>query len=304
MRLALVVLASLVVVLGSESGAGAAPARDATADEVAALLEDAVTDDGALAELRTVERIDGRRVDLRSATSGVNDDPGLRSARLGALAETFDRGRPMGTGDQRALDPDAARDAAAEVLDDRKYKPTELPRPIAGPLGWLADRLRPLGDAWDSVSGAVLRFADRIPGGRFLLFLLVTGLAGAAVNWLVRRRSRAEVELARASTLVDLSLDPAHLEREADEAEGAGDHTLAVRRRYEAGLLRLVATGRLKLAPATTASSAALQVDEPVMDEATLTFQEVVYGGREATASDSERARHLWSQLLGSKARR
>lgn len=307
-----VLLAFLVVGLGLQIGGGAplalagTPVRDATSAEVSSLLEEAIDDDGALAELRDIESIDGRPVDLGAATAGVESDPGSRAARLDGLAETISGGPGGGGGGGPSSidDPGPAREAASEVLEDRKYRPTELPRPLAGPLEWLADRLRPVGDAWNSFVDAVFRVADSVPGGRFLLFLAVTGAAAAGVRWLAGRRSRAAVERARSSNLVDLDLDPRELERQADDAERAGDHAAAVRRRYEAGLIRLVDSGRLDLTPATTAAGAAAQVGEATMDEATATFEEIVYGGRSATASDSERSRALWGALLGTGARR
>ena len=306
-----VVLAFLVIGLGLQFGGGASPAlagdppRDATSAEVSSLLDEAIDDDDALADLRDIESVDGRPVDLGAATSGVESDPDTRAARLDGLATAISGGSdPVGVGPGTSEDPTAARDAAADVLEDRKYRPTELPRPLAGPLEWLADRLRPVGDAWNSFVDAVFRVADSIPGGRFLLFLAVVGAAATAMVWLVGRRSRAAVERARSSSLVDLDLDPRQLEREADDAERSGDHAAAVRRRYEAGLLRLVDAGRLDLTPATTAAGAAAQVAEETMDEATAAFEEIVYGGREATAADSERSRALWGALLGAGARR
>lgn len=309
-RAVLVALVLLVVGLGlqgpgaegSAAAAGAAQ-RDATPAEVAALLDEAIADDGALAELRRIDSIDGRPVDMRAATAGVESQPDIRESRLDGLAVA------LAAGDGETVsgpheDATAARDAATQVLDDRKYRPTELPRPLAGPLEWLADRLRPVGDAWNSFAAAVLRVADAVPGGRFLLFLAVVGVAGAAVGWLVSRRSRAAVQRVGSSDLVDLDLDPRQLEAEADDAERRGDHATSVRRRYEAGLIRLVDAGRLDLTPATTAGGAAAQVAEVAMDEATATFEEIVYGGREAGATDSERSRSLWTDLLGAGARR
>src|SRR5690606_22292786 len=130
------------------------------------------------------------------------------------------------------------------------------------------------------------------------------GLVALLVWWLAARRSRSVVARPGWAGLVDPLADPAALDREADAGEAAGDHALAGRRRYEAGLLRLARADRLTLRPDTTAGSAARQVGAPVMDALTADFEEVVYGGRPATPDDSSRARAGWVELLGAGVRR
>ena len=79
---------------------------------------------------------------------------------------------------------------------------------------------------------------------------------------------------------------------------------LAVRFRYEAGLLRLVRLDLLVLRADTTPSDAARQVSSAVMDELTADFEAVVYGGREATPRELDRSRTGWSELLTTASRR
>ncbi|MEZ5177720.1 MAG: DUF4129 domain-containing protein [Acidimicrobiales bacterium] len=76
-----------------------------------------------------------------------------------------------------------------------------------------------------------------------------------------------------------------------------------MRLRYEAGLLRLVRLGHLRLRPDTTAAGAARQVGRPVMDRLTTDFEEVVYGRRLATADDVARSRRM-GRAAGCRARR
>ncbi len=231
--------------------------------------------------------------------------PGLTAlpVALATLALPPVRSLPAG-GLAAAVDPDTARDQARRILDGDKYQEQRLPRPFKGVLEWLADLFRPLVDAFDKVVGGLFRFILGLPGGSAILLALALGAAVAAAWWLASRRSRSAVTGAGGAGLVDLAADPAALDREAEAAEAAGDLALAVRRRYEAGLLRLVRAERLVLRADTTAEAAARQVADPAMDRLTTDFEEVTYGGRSATAADVERARSGWLEVLGAGARR
>ncbi|NLD76571.1 MAG: DUF4129 domain-containing protein [Acidimicrobiales bacterium] len=207
-------------------------------------------------------------------------------------------------GPAASVDPDAARQAAQDILDGSKFQEPQFPRPFQGVLEWVADRLRPLFDWIGDVLEPVIDLFLGLPGGRYVLVALIGALIGVLVHWLLGRRSRSEVTRSVGSGLVDLRSDPEALDEEARQAEAAGDHRTAVRRRYESGLIRLVRADRLLLRPETTAGSAARQVDEPAMDALTADFEQIVYGGRAATAADSDRARRLWPELVGERAPR
>lgn len=269
----------------------ARPTEPATAVEAAALAETAATDDAALAELRSITEVDGVPVDLAAATADLGAD---RRSRLLALAAVLAGDEPVG--DPGARDPDAARTRAEEVLAADKYQETRLPRPFKGPLEWLADRLRPVGDAIDDVAGS-------IPGGRGLLLVGLGIALGALTWWATTRTGRAKIANARWS-VVDPAADPAELDRAADDAEAAGDHATAVRRRYEAGLLRLAREGRIDLRPDTTPASVAAALGDQTVDRLTATFEEVVYGGRGASVADADEARDGWRAVLGIGSRR
>jgi hypothetical protein len=202
------------------------------------------------------------------------------------------------------VDPDAAREGARVILDGDKFQEQRLPRPFKGVLEWLADLVRPVTEAITRpLSNLVQAILDR-PGGPYLLLALALGAAAAAAWWLASRRSRSAVSGSARAGLVDLAADPDRLDREADDAEAAGDLALAVRRRYEAGLLRLVRAERLVLRADTTAEAAARQVADPTMDRLTVDFEEVTYGGRAADVDDVARARSGWLAVLGAGARR
>lgn len=308
-----VVVGVLVIAMALSSSVGSSPAQDRSrsAAEVVDLAREAVTDDRALADLRATRRVDGRPVDLRAATAGI-DDPtagaATRRARLDALVVVLEAGggpSPTSSKVERTR-AEQARGDAHDVVTGRDYREQELPRPFRGPLRWLGDRLAPVGRFLDRVVGPVLRFADRVPGGRFLLLGVVLGLVVAAVVRVAARRGAA-VRTAGpggGGLLVDPAADPDELSRQADAAEAAGDFALAVRRRYEEGLLRLVGGERLVLRLDTTPRRAADEVGGPTMTELTTTFEEVVYGDRPASADDARAARTGWLDVLGAKARR
>jgi hypothetical protein len=279
-------------------GAGTAQERSVDAAAAASLAREAVVDDGALAELRAIREVDGRPVDLDAATAAMGGD---RAARLDGLADAFEGAAGPRGPDERPVDPDAARSSAQEVLDDDKFQETELPRPFRRPLELLADALRPVGRFLARVFDPILQ----LPGGRYLLAALLGVVGAALVAWMIGRRSRAAVERsAAAAVLVDPDADPDELEARAAAAEADGRLGLAVRLRYEAGLLRLVRLNRLELRPATTAADAARQVGSPAMDQLTVDFEQIVYGGREADTADVARSRSGWLDLLGAGAHR
>lgn len=199
------------------------------------------------------------------------------------------------------VDPDTARARARAVLEADKYHEPRLPRPFKGVLEWLADVLRPVLNVVDRVGGEILEWILALPGGRFILLALVAGAAVALAWWLASRRSRSVVGAAEGFGLVDPAADPDQLEEEARRAEAEGDLALALRRTYEAGLLRLVRADRLVLLPQTTAEAAAAQVAHPTMDRLTATFQEVVFGERDVAQAELSEARQSWAGLLAAE---
>lgn len=284
-------LVAVVVLLGS----GRVAADEASRAEVAEWAEAAAGGDRqALEHLRDVTEIDGRPVDLDPMLGG---DEAERSARLADLADALGAGEEPGSADGAAVD----RTRAAEVLEQDEYHEPDLPRPFREPLQWLGDRITAL---WD---GAVSLLSP-VFGTRGAALVLVAAVGAALVALIIRLATRRSVAATRAGVeghfLVDPSLDPDDLERRADEASRSGDHAAAVRLRYEAGLLRLLRSGRLELRAETTASDAARQVDDPAMDELTTSFEEIVYGGRPATPADDDAARDGWRRLLGRRVAR
>jgi hypothetical protein len=76
----------------------------------------------------------------------------------------------------------------------------------------------------------------------------------------------------------------------------------ALRLRFRAGLLRLDDAGAITLRPSLTADQVARVVAVPAMHDLAMTFDEVVYGGRSATATDVDASRRAWTLVLASAA--
>ena len=89
---------------------------------------------------------------------------------------------------QAQPDASASRAQAREILQERRFRGSEVPRPFRGLLRWLGDRLQPITDFIDDI-------AVDMPGGRPLFFvilgvlvLLASGAARTRVDPPPRRR--------------------------------------------------------------------------------------------------------------------
>jgi hypothetical protein len=292
----------LVVAATWCAGTAGAQERSLTRAEAAALARQAETSDAALSRLRSVTSIDGRPVDLSSALAGLGNGA-ERRARLAALArELGGRGAPGS-----ATSAARARADAHAVVSSKDYRKHELPKPFRGVLMWLRDRLAPVGRLLVRIRDQVVRVFDAIPGGRWVLAALLGGLLVVFVAWLAGRTSGARIRTASVrgeGLLVDVSLDPDELRRQAEQAESAGDFDAAVHLRFTEGVVRLVRSERIQLRAETTATRVAADVGGPDIRGLVTTFEEVVYGGRAATAEDCANARAGWAAVLGTKVDR
>lgn len=268
---------TLVLVVADPATTAAAEAVDG--QRFSELVDRAELGDGAaLAELRRVDRVDGRPVDMAAALA---DQP---QERLRALA-----GQTQATGP----DPDAARRSAQEILDRRVFHPPDVPRPLEGVLRRIGQWLEPLGRPL----GAAFRWLTAEPE-RFLP-LAVGVVLGTALVALVVGRRRTPLGVGPAGRhRLDGSDDPVQLERSAEEAERAGDLALAVRLRFRAGLVRLDRAGVLRLRPSLTTGAVTRAVPSETLVRLAADFDEIAYGGRPAEADDVTSARTGWPRVL------
>ncbi len=184
---------------------------------------------------------------------------------------------------------DEARRDAAEILDERRFQGSDVPRPLESPL-------ERLGDALEDAYGWLV---DALPGGEWTAWALIAA-AVLAVGAIVasptaRRAARADAVRRREERLA--REDPAALLRAAEEAERDGDLAAAIRLRFRAGLLDLDARGALTLRPAMPTGEIARTLGSPTFDELAGTFDEVAYGGRTPERDEVREAREGWPRV-------
>jgi Domain of unknown function (DUF4129) len=263
----------------------AAQAQAVSGPELTALAERAAEDEDARAQLLAVESVDGRQVAVREAMEGASGAELEQRARLIA-ASVAARDAPSAT-------PAEQRRQAQEVLEQRRFHGSEFPRPFAGPLEWLGDRIEPVLD-WINDRGV------NVPGGPLVLWMvLAAGVLLAALTTTsatIRRRALA-IERARRAAVPPTD-DPRALEREAERAERDGDWERAVRLRFRAGLLRLDRRRVIVYRPSLTTGEVARSVGSPAFREVGERFDAIAYGGRPAQREDAEQARRGWAEVL------
>jgi hypothetical protein len=195
-----------------------------------------------------------------------------------------------------AVDPDAARRVAEDILADPRYHPRRGPRPLAGFFERLGELIvdpiirffRSIGDALPSVGSppwialaavvviAALVVAMRLSSGRGRQRFAARGLMGDDEH----------------------GLGPGELERRADDAERRGDLDAALRLRFLAGLARLDETGVVRFRPGLTNAAVSRALRSRDFDGLATDFDEVAYGGRPATTDDVTTARSIWPSVV------
>ena len=195
-----------------------------------------------------------------------------------------------------AVDPDAARQVAKEILADRRFHPHHGPRPLAG-------FFRRVGEL---VVDPVLRFfraiGDLLPSVGSPLWLAIAAVVVVAAAVLTIRlsagRGRQRFPGAGRRAAGEDGLHPDDLERRAEEAERRGDLDAALRLRFRAGPLRLADAGVVRLRPGLTNAAVSRALRSPRFDELAGDFDEVAYGGRPATEADVATARSGWPAVV------
>ena len=188
-------------------------------------------------------------------------------------------------------DPGAARDQAREILAERRFHDHGLPDPFRDVLDRVAGWIDSFLGLFDGLG---------IPGGRpvvWLVLALIAAVAGFLIAGRATARRRAAAP-ARAAASALAREDPEALERRAREAAARGDHELALRLGFRAGVVRLHHRGRIDAEESLSTGEIARAVGAPGFDRAAARFDEVVYGRRPAAADDVEAARTAWEEAL------
>jgi hypothetical protein len=196
------------------------------------------------------------------------------------------------------VNPVQARQEARQILAERRFRGTSLPRPFHRLLSWLADRFHFVARGWDWLAGNV--------GGAGVLWAILGAIVLVAAVALGTRlaKRRTEIEAFRIGRRArDRSEDPVELERLADEAERRGDLEVALRLRFRAGLLRLGRARAVPLRPSLRTRDARRALKSARFDRLARDFDEVVYGRRSPSTADVEAARSEWPQVVA-EARR
>jgi hypothetical protein len=195
-----------------------------------------------------------------------------------------------------AVDPDAARRVAEDILADPRYHPRRGPRPFAG----FFERLGEL------IVDPIIRFlssiGDVFPSvGSPLWIALAVAVVLVALVVAVRLSSGRGRQRFGSQRLIgddEHGLGPDELEQRADDAERRGDLDTALRLRFRAGLARLDDAGAVRLRPGLTNTAVSRTLRSVAFDELATDFDEVAYGGRPATTADVTTARSTWPDVI------
>ena len=193
-------------------------------------------------------------------------------------------------------DPAAAREAARDVLDERRFQPTSVPAPLRDVREQIGEWLRSAGGPFES---AFEWLADRIPGGPPVLWAMLATLVLASAALLAGRAGAGRETAAAAAAGVrgEERMSAAQLRREAEKAERAGDLEEALRLRFRAGLVELDHRELIELRPALTNRELLDAVPSPTLAELVDGFEAVAYGGRPAAEDDVRSARDGWPRV-------
>ena len=238
-----------------------------------------------VAELSAVTSVDGQPIDTSMLLRGAPADVEQRLQTLVSLLPT-----PNGE------DAGQARNDAKDILAERRFQKSKIPRPFAGALRWLGDQLAKIARPLAPI------FANKLTA---ITFMVVSfALAAKLLVSLARRRQRhvgrdLHNPDQRWQQLRDLQ--PDQLDDDADAAARAGDLDRALRLRFLAGLLRLDRSGKLAYSPTATAHALRESMASPVFDGLAGRHDEVAYGARTATDQDLEEAITGWAELTGRK---
>jgi hypothetical protein len=265
----------LVVLALSLAPVPVAGAEQVSARQFDQLVDQASTGDGqALERLRGVDNVDGQAVNMRRALDAQG-----RQLR--------DRLRALDQGGSRPTSGDPSAQAK-DILAGDDYHQPDPPRPFRKPLERLGDWIN------SAING--ITFGNS-PFGWFVLAAMVAGVVGLIAALLSRRRVKGPGSRRRDAAAVSAE-DPVELERQAERAEQAGDHSLAVRLRYRAGLLRLRDREAIDYRPSLTAHQVSAQLRSERYDELATRFEGVAYGEQEASAEDAADAAREWREVV------
>ncbi len=179
------------------------------------------------------------------------------------------------------------------MLDHPKYDvPSEsaFDRFLAQARAWLAELL---GRAIATLGGT--RNAALVA----MLVVAVAGIGGFA--FLARRRTRSIEATANLERILSDGGDPADFDGLATLADRDGRFDDSIRYRFVAGLLRLDLAGRITFRPGLTTGQVVDELADERFASLARDFEEITYGGRDATAAMRDRAIEGWRTVLSDR---
>lgn len=191
--------------------------------------------------------------------------------------------------------PEEIVEAVTDELSQPKYR-------MGAP--WWTRLVEFLERAWARFVEWVTAISEYVGGPVVMAFLVGTVLVVTVVvvtAHLGRRRARSIEARIRREHEAARGMDPAELERQAEEAERADDNARAFRLLFRAALLRLDGAGMIDLRPGTTSGSVAEQLGSEDFAAVAARFDAVVYGDRPATPADPQSVRSLLARRLGTR---
>ena len=190
---------------------------------------------------------------------------------------------------QTIQSPDAARQLARRILAQRRFQPEKSPQPLRRPITWIGQKINDL-------TSPLFRVLGR--SGWILVVVSVVALVMVVAFATYVGRGRIQSHQDRRLLEAGPEVDPATLDAAANRAVTAGDHELALRLRFKAGLIRLERAGRIAPSLGRTNGDVRRQLSSESFESLADRFDEVIYGGEPATEADDERTRTEWRDVL------
>jgi hypothetical protein len=254
---------AIAVAVGLAAGVWPAPAgaTELTRSQLIALAQAARSDPAALGRLRSVTSVDGAPANIRDALAGAGPaDLDTRLDELAAAAATPSEAPDVALGGELPEPP--------EVEDGPDPEPAEGGELDIGIPLWLAGML---------ALGAVV--------------------AGALVARQVASRRVIERQDAGPGE-PDSAPSQGELEAAAEAAAARGEFGLAMRLRFQAGLVTLDSLGVVRLRPSLTAPAAARELGSGTLADLAGAYERVVFGGADAGRADDDHAREGWRSVI------
>ena len=190
---------------------------------------------------------------------------------------------------QTIQSPGNARQLARRILAQRRFQPEKSPQPLRRPITWIGEKL-------NDIVGPLFRPFLRM--GWLVAVVAVIALVAVVAFATYVGRGRIQSHQDRRLLEAGPEVDPATLDAAANRAVTAGDHELALRLRFKAGLIRLERAGRIAPSLGRTNGDVRRQLSSQSFESLADRFDEVIYGGDPATEADDERTRTGWRDVL------